>query len=119
MVISVVMLGGILLSAAAIAGLLMVYQIRSSNDVVNSAKAVFAADAGIEIATWCIYKVGNCPNNFTSRSSLPVNFSDPGVSFEVDLNLTPTDITITSRGFSAGGRIVRMLETVFEAEAAP
>ena len=52
MVLSVVMLGGVLMSASAIAGLLMVYQIRQANDAVNSAKAIFAADTGIE---WGIY----------------------------------------------------------------
>ena len=48
MLLTVLVIGGLLLGASAIAGLLMVYQIRQSGDVANSTKAIFAADSGIE-----------------------------------------------------------------------
>ncbi|OGZ00507.1 MAG: hypothetical protein A2946_00870 [Candidatus Liptonbacteria bacterium RIFCSPLOWO2_01_FULL_53_13] len=53
MILTVVAIGGTLLAATTVAGLLVVYQLRQSSDAVNSAKAIFAADAGIE---WGLYQ---------------------------------------------------------------
>lgn len=52
LILTVLALGGALLGATAIAGLLTTYQIRQTTDLANSAKAIFAADAGIE---WGLY----------------------------------------------------------------
>jgi GxxExxY protein len=112
MIISVVILGGMLLSAAAIAGLLMVYQIRASNDAVNSAKAVFAADAGIEAVTWCTFKPG-CPWE-SDFEDAPFDFEDPGVTFKIlRKELTASEFEVTSQGLASDGRVVRVLETIF------
>lgn len=110
MIVSVVILGGILLSASAIAGLLTIYQIRASNDAVSSAKAIFAADTGIEVAQWCIFK--GCPPN-SLENPPKVDFDDGGVSFELDSTVSPSQITVISSGLSAFGRVIRILETVF------
>ncbi|MFH0890680.1 MAG: hypothetical protein V1856_01465 [Candidatus Liptonbacteria bacterium] len=48
MIMTVLALGGTMLGATTIAGLLMVYQIRQSTDMSSSVKAIYAADAGIE-----------------------------------------------------------------------
>ncbi len=53
MLVTVLALSGTLLSATAIAGYLMLNQIRQTTDVVNSTKAVFAADSGLE---WRLFK---------------------------------------------------------------
>ena len=58
MLLTVLVIGGLLLGASAIAGLMMVYQLRQASDVVNSTKAIFAADTGIE---WELYRMfKNC-----------------------------------------------------------
>jgi len=54
MMLTVLTLGGALLGATTIAGLLMLYQVRQGADVNQSAKALFAADAGIE---WGLYNL--------------------------------------------------------------
>lgn len=59
MVLTVLALGGTILGATTIAGLLMLYQIRQSTDLANSAKAIFAADAGIEKSFYDISCAGN------------------------------------------------------------
>ncbi len=67
MLITVLVLSGTILGATAIAGLIMLYQIRQSTDIVNSTKAIYAADSGIE---WRLYKFfktdaqicKNCPD---------------------------------------------------------
>lgn len=60
MIMTTLAIGGTILGAATIAGLLVVYQIRATTDLADSAKAVFAADAGIE---WQLY-------NYFSTSTL-------------------------------------------------
>ncbi|HXF44002.1 MAG TPA: hypothetical protein VNK70_00840 [Candidatus Paceibacterota bacterium] len=114
MILSVVMLGGILLSGSAIAGILMFYQIRAANDAVNSAKAVFAADAGIEGVTWCAFKGGG---TCSADNPLDISFDDENVSVEINYNPDEDGnlIYILSKGYAAGGKIVRILETIFEA----
>ncbi|MEK7464322.1 MAG: hypothetical protein AAB617_00930 [Patescibacteria group bacterium] len=107
MILSVMLLGGVLLSASAVAGLLTLYQIKSANDAVNSAKALYAADAGVESASWAYFKgdIGNIP--------VPV-FNDTSVSVVIQSSLAPTSINITSKGFAAGNKVIRILETIFE-----
>jgi len=52
MLIAVLSLGGAILGATTVAGLLTLYQIRATTDTANSAKAIFAADAGTE---WALF----------------------------------------------------------------
>lgn len=74
MIMTVLALGGTLLGATAIAGLLMVYQLHSTSDVGNSAKAIFAADTGIE---WGIYQF------FKPTSTDPAPVLSNGATFTV------------------------------------
>ena len=62
MILTVLALGGAILGATTIAGLLMLYQIRQTTDLANSGKAIYAADAGIE---WTLYN-WFCAQNGTS-----------------------------------------------------
>ena len=48
MLIAVLSVGGAILGATTIAGLLTLYQLRASTDAEASAKAIFAADSGVE-----------------------------------------------------------------------
>jgi hypothetical protein len=52
MLIAVLSLGGAILGATTVAGLLTLYQIRATTDTANSAKAIFAADTGTE---WALF----------------------------------------------------------------
>jgi len=67
MIITILALGGTLLGATTVAGLLTLYQIRNSTDLANSAKAIFAADAGLE---WGLYNF-SCANG-GSQSVCPL-----------------------------------------------
>lgn len=58
MLVTVLALGGAILGATTVAGILTLYQIRATTDAESSAKAVFAADTGVE---WAQY-VYNCAN---------------------------------------------------------
>jgi len=71
MLLTVLILGGVILSVSTIAGYITVQKIRQSSDVANSTKAIFAADAGIE---WELYK------KFGGQADKPI-FSN-GADFE-------------------------------------
>lgn len=55
MLIAVLTFGGAILGATTIAGLLMLYQIRATGDSESSAKAIFAADTGVDWALFDFY----------------------------------------------------------------
>jgi len=55
MVLTVLAIGGAILGASIIAGLLTVYQIRQTTDFANSGKAIYAADAGLEFELYNWY----------------------------------------------------------------
>jgi hypothetical protein len=58
MFLTVVVLGVIVASVTVVAGLLMSYQIKRSADVSHSARAVFAADAGVECMLFQMFYEG-------------------------------------------------------------
>ncbi len=120
MLLSIMILGGVMLSASVIAGVLLWYQVRQVNDAVSSAKAIFAADAGIEFISWCIFKPGcEIPNPFESipPHSCPdnplstVSFDGDDACFEIESSSDEGVLTIRSRGYS--GKTVRILEAQF------
>ena len=119
MVLTVLMLGGVLLSASAIAGFLMFYQARQANDAVNSAKAFFAADTALEWQIYCFEKgfrtqtAGCDPNQQPGvLTAIPVSFLNrASASASYLLDAVRREITYRSQGVS--GRAVRALETVF------
>lgn len=59
MLLTVLILSGSILGASTIAGYLMLLKVRGASDITNSAKAIFAADTGIE---WELYKQFKSPD---------------------------------------------------------
>ena len=80
MILTILALGGTLLGATTVAGLLTLYQIRNSTDLTNSAKAIFAADAGIEWGLYCAARqpANPCPadDGFGNGASVAVTCAD-------------------------------------------
>lgn len=102
MLITVLVLTGTILGATTIAGLLTLYQLRQATDVVNSTKAVFAADSGLE---WRLYKFfkkdshvcEDCPNGGVCPQPL---FDDSNVVFETACISSENQISVKSTGIS-------------------
>jgi hypothetical protein len=77
MLFTVLSLGGAMLGVTTIAGILMVYQIRDTTDFENSAKAVFAADAGTELALYDFFQpVSFTPSPFSNGASMSTTCYD-------------------------------------------
>lgn len=109
MILSILILGGIMIASSVIAGLLTLYQIRTVYSAANSAKAIFAADTGIEVASWCLFK-GCTPNSPDDPPTL--TFEDKSVKFSINSNISGDTLTIISEGTSGG--TLRVLEAFFQ-----
>lgn len=109
MLITVLALTGTILGATTIAGLLMIYQIRQSTDIVNSTKAIFAADSGIEWRLYRFYKVDDQECNPDCDGAGSGSCQQPEFQNNATLNTTCTlqmisgtsTVVIKSTGFSA------------------
>jgi len=108
MLITVMTLSGTILGATTIAGLLMLYQIRQSTDIINSSKAIYAADAGIEYELYRFFKddtyetEGILDNGATFETSVTETLGDDGVTIE--------SVIIKSTGKS--NKIARAFESI-------
>jgi len=98
MLLTVMILSGSILGASTIAGYLMLLRVRASSDITNSAKAIFAADTGVE---WELYK------RFGGNPAQPKPFLSNGADFETSGGL----LSLKSIGHSAG--VFRAFELYF------
>lgn len=100
MLIAVLSLGGAILGVTAIAGLLTLYQLRATTDSQSSAKAIFAADAGVE---WTFYTFFHPPAGLlptmNNNSSISVTCYDNTGTNVVSCG-SPTAVTAVSEGTS-------------------
>ena len=138
MILTVLLMGGMLMMMTAIAGLLMFYQIRQSGDAGRSTMAIFAADAGLERASYFLFRVitpdksPQCNTEDASGQEQPCTaamggvfadwlanpdgFFSNGASYTARV-LIPTDASgvsvVTASGKDAGQRTVRVVQTSF------
>ena len=61
MLLTVLVLGGSMLAASTVAGYLTLLKIRTSSDITNSGKAIFAADTGVELELYRAFKDPDYP----------------------------------------------------------
>ncbi len=106
LLLSVMVIGGVLIGATSIAGLLMRYQIRQTNDVVNSTKAFFAADAGVERETYSILNAAPEPT-FSNGATVTSSWAVAG-----------SNIVVRSQG-EAGGAVRALESYISSAQSAP
>lgn len=103
MLITVLAISGTILGATTIAGLLTLYQIRQSTDIVNSTKAIFAADSGLE---WRLYKF------FKGDEQVCMNCPDGGACPETQLeNNSAFASSCTSEDLGGGAQRVVVRST--------
>lgn len=108
MLLTVIALGGTLLGATTIAGLLMLYQIRQSTDLKDSTKAIFAADAGLEMAGYHL-RFEDYPFDFSEEFSNKAKI-DKIVCYSDYLNPDPSN-EVTPCVKSAGSPTVKLVRS--------
>ena len=80
MLLAMIALGGAILGATTIAGILITYQIRATTDTKNSAKAIFAADSAVEWALYDYYCAATTTANPASRCLVAGDQALPGTA---------------------------------------
>ncbi len=112
MIITTMTLGATMIVALAIGGLLTLYQLRQANDVVNSARAIFAADTGVELGLYRYFQGIEYANPvFIEDAQVTIAcynaIVDPGFTTPI-LCSNPLSTVIRTRGIS--GRSQRALQ---------
>jgi hypothetical protein len=69
MLMTVLILGGVMLGATTIAGLITTYRLQQAGRARDSAMAIFAADAGLERGFYQCFKLNDCVTEI--NQSLP------------------------------------------------
>lgn len=105
MLLSMLILGGILLGASTLAGLLMLYQLRQASNASQSAQAIFAADTGIEWELYKSFKDASYPKPALT------NGADFATSYIPATSTPPDSDSVRSIGTSA--RTARAFELFF------
>jgi len=101
MLLSIILIGGSLLTTGAVAGLLTIHQLKQSNNIVDSTKAFFAADGMLEWKTYDYVKATNTSQpNFTN-----------GASANATIRSSSGQTIIQSEGIA--GDTIRTLESIF------
>lgn len=112
---TVILIGGVFFMATTIAGLLMFYQLQESTNFRESTKAIYAADAGLERATYYYYHKlpldTKCPPS-DPCSDVPQPSLSNSTVVSAEIVFTEEVVKITAKGES--GRTVRLLQTTFE-----
>lgn len=113
MLTAVLSISGAILGATTVAGFLMLYQLRASTDSENSAKAIFAADSGVEWTLFNYYCAGDgrCTagqgdypsSSFSNGASVMVTCYDINDATST-CNDTSSTISATSLGTSLNSR---------------
>ena len=93
MLIFVLVLGATVLSVTAIAGYVTLQKLRASTDTVDSTKAIYASDSGVE---WCFYnKFSITYGTSTFACDTSVN---PGPTFTNNLSGSSVDVSVSQDG---------------------
>lgn len=96
--IFVLVLGATILSVTAIAGYVTLQKLRASTDIVDSAKAIYAADSGVE---WCFYNKFYAAGTSTYACDSS-QVSDPGFMaspiFTNNLSGNTVDVSVSEEG---------------------
>lgn len=109
MLIAVLTLGGAILGATTLAGLLMLYTIRSTTDSANSAKAIFAADAGVNWALYQYFDASTTLPTLPPGTTLTVTCSDDDDN-AIPCDEAPTSTSAISEGIANGSRRAFFIE---------
>ncbi|MEK7146772.1 MAG: hypothetical protein AAB772_00785 [Patescibacteria group bacterium] len=93
--LTVLVLGGSILGASAIAGYLMLLSIRGATDLASSAKAISSADAGVEWELFRVFQDNTYPapiflNNATVSTTVDL------ASLRIDQSQTLEDVSINA-----------------------
>ena len=99
MLLTLLFIGSSILVFSSIAGYIMIQRIRASSDTVDSTKAIFAADSGVECMIYK-YSSSSNPKNIDCNTFLTFDDSFVSVYTEYASSSSGTPLYIKSVGTS-------------------
>lgn len=99
MLLTTLALGSMMLGVTTIAGLLMIFQLRQTTNFADSAKAIFAADAGIE---WSLYNF-SCQGDPDAKPCIPSST----LSFSNGAKVSVSNDGLTMKSIGSAGSASR------------
>jgi len=109
MIVVILALGAVMIGANIIAGVLINNQIRQVTNIVDSTKAIYAADAAIEAGYYSFLTGNNVALTFSNKASSTIKCFDNSRN-NVACN-TASVYSIVGQGFA--GKVTRALELQF------
>ena len=89
MLIIVLILGASVLGVTTIAGYVSLQKIRAATNIIDSTKAIYAADAGIE---WCLYNKFGATGDSTFSCTLDPNSPQSPFAFSAQPSQTSVEV---------------------------
>lgn len=111
MLLAVMLMSVAILGGTSVVGLIMVYEIRHTADVISSAQAVFAADSGIECA---LYRASHLDSTIECNSPAPSEYYDfaNGANYRVEYLCGDAGIQVGARSYGESRKTHRAFEGI-------
>jgi len=100
LIMTVILMGGIMIGTTAIAGIVLIYAVRSATLAGFSSQAIYAADAGLEWELYQYFAPGG-------TNQPPPNFNDVNVVVET-CSFVVEDLGVTNNADSSGDNVRRL-----------
>lgn len=111
MILTVLVLSSAVLALSAIGGYMMLVRLRISSDIVNTTKAIYIADAGLECEAYNRFgpnEDGFCNANGRNSFLYTGTVADPGAAYEVTYTDVPSPFILSKGNYRSSGRSFRL-----------
>lgn len=110
MILTVMVLSSAVLALSAIGGYMMLLRLRINSDIVNTTKAIYVADAGIECEAYNQFQMASIDCNAAPYNAFPHTSGtvDPTASYQVEYSDAPTPYMISRGLYRSSSRSFRL-----------
>ena len=96
MLLAILLIGGSVIGLSSTASFMMLHRLRMASDIADSTRAVFAAESGIECASYLDLKLA-APTTAINTTCSSITFEDPLNPGDID---PKTSVTVTAEIFT-------------------
>lgn len=110
MILTVLVLSSAVLAISAIGGYMMMLRLRINSDIVNTTKAIYITDAGIECEAYNQFQMASIDCNAAPYNAFPHTSGtvDPSASYQVEYTPGPPPYMISKGIYRSSSRSFRL-----------
>lgn len=110
MILTVLVLSSAVLALSAIGGYMMLLRLRINSDIINTTKAIYIADAGIECEAYNQFKMASLDCNDAPYNAFPHTSGtvDPAAAYNVEYDPGPPPFMISKGLYRSSSRSFRL-----------